>query len=175
MSKGAFHSFLVVCYECVLQILFSLPRFRLFNWFKAMFLRCRGAKIGKCVVFYPGVWIEPGNGLCVGDDVDLAKDVLIGTGGGVTIGDRTMIGFRTQIFSGNHAIPERGKPIFGSGHVRKPTVIEEDVWIGANCIILCGVTIGKGAVVGAGSVVTKSVESYAIVAGNPAKLIRMRD
>ena len=50
-----------------------------------------------------------------------------------------------------------------------------DVWIGANCIITAGVTIGEGAVVAAGSVVTKDVKSYAIVGGIPAKIIRMRE
>lgn len=53
-------------------------------------------------------------------------------------------------------------------------IVQDDVWIGRNAIILSGVTIGQGAVIGAGSVVTKSVPPYAIVAGNPAKLIRYR-
>jgi acetyltransferase-like isoleucine patch superfamily enzyme len=56
--------------------------------------------------------------------------------------------------------------------VAKPVVIKDNAWIGFNSIILKGVTIGKGAVVGAGSVVTRSVPDFAIVAGNPAKLIR---
>lgn len=56
----------------------------------------------------------------------------------------------------------------------KHSTIGNDVWIGANAIIIQGVNIGNGAVIGAGSVVTKDVPSYAIVAGNPAKIIRMR-
>lgn len=55
---------------------------------------------------------------------------------------------------------------------RKPVIIKNKAWIGFNVIILKGVTIGEGAVVGAGSVVTKDVEPYTVVAGNPAKLIR---
>ncbi len=54
-------------------------------------------------------------------------------------------------------------------------MIEDDVWIGANVIILPGVHVKKGAVIGAGSIVTKDVPGYAIVAGNPAKIIRYRD
>jgi maltose O-acetyltransferase len=57
----------------------------------------------------------------------------------------------------------------------RPIVIEDDVWIGARVTILGGVNIGTGAVIGAGSVVTKNVPPYAIVAGNPAKLIRYRN
>ena len=54
----------------------------------------------------------------------------------------------------------------------KPIVINDDVWIGMNCIILKGVTIGEGAIVGAGSVVTKDVPAWTLVAGNPAKVIK---
>lgn len=53
-------------------------------------------------------------------------------------------------------------------------IIEDDVWLGANVIILSGVTIGRGSIVGAGSIVTKNVPKYSIVAGNPAKLIKSR-
>jgi len=134
-----------------------------------------GAKIGKGVVIYPGVWIANGRNLVIGNDVNLAKDVLLLTPGGITIGNRTMIGFRTQIISGNHAIPRGTEKIFGSGHDRKPIIIGQDVWIGANCLILAGVTIGEGAVVTGGSVVTRCVKPYTIVGGNPAKLIRHRD
>jgi acetyltransferase-like isoleucine patch superfamily enzyme len=125
-------------------------------------------------VYYPGVWIVPGRGLALGDDVDLALDVLITTSGGVTIGDRSLIGYRTQILSGNHRIPVGKERIFGSGHVVEPVVIGADVWIGANCTILPGVSIGSGAVVAAGSVVTKDVGEYTVVAGVPAREIRCR-
>lgn len=57
---------------------------------------------------------------------------------------------------------------------RTGIIIEDDVWIGANSVILPGVTIKKGAVVGAGSVVTKDVPSYAVVCGNPARVIKYR-
>lgn len=60
------------------------------------------------------------------------------------------------------------------GKSKGDIVIEDDVWIGANSIILSGVRIGKGAIIGAGSVVTKDVQEYSIVCGNPAKLIRYR-
>lgn len=161
--------------ELFVGLIFSLPRYRTCNAVKSLFLRCMGAKIGKRVIYYPGVWICSGRHLVVGDDVDFAKDVLVGTDGGVTIGDRCLIGFRTQILAGNHRIPPVGQRIFNAGHDRKPVRIGHDVWIGGNCMILAGTTIGEGAVVGAGSVVTRDVPPYAIVAGVPARLIRMRE
>jgi len=175
MKKGILHNFLVVSYEWVMRGLFSLPRYRVLNWLKASLLRLRGAKIGRRVVFYPGVWIAPGDNLEIGDDVDVALEVLITTSGGVRIGDRTLIGYRTQILSANHVIPGRDERIFDAGHDAKPIVIENDVWIAANCMILAGVTIGEGAAVIGGSVVTKSVEPYTVVGGCPANVIKVRE
>lgn len=166
--------FLVVSYEFIMSVTFSLPRYRFFIFLKQVLLRMMGAKFGKRVVIYPGVWISPGRNLVVMDDVDLAKDVLITTTGGVTIGARTLIGYRTQIISSNHSIPPIGEPFPISGDVHASVSIDDDVWIGANCVITPGVSIGKGAVVAAGSVVTKDVLPNAIVGGVPAKLIKMR-
>lgn len=176
MNKNTFfHTFLVVTYELLLTIIFSLPRYKTFNRLKAFFLSLVGAKIGKRVVFYPGVWVAPGRNLVVGDDVDFALDVLVTSSGGVNIGDRTLIGYRTQILSSNHRIPEGHGRIFDAGHDSKPIVIGKDVWIGANCLILPGITIGDGAVVAGGSVVTKDVAAFTIVAGNPARVLKERN
>lgn len=166
---------LVSWYEFVMAMVLGLPRLRSCIWIKKQFLQLMGAKIGRGVVIYPGVWINPGRHLVVEDDVDLAKDVLITTSGGVFIGKRTLIGYRTQILSANHSIPKIGEPFPISGDVYKPIHIANDVWIGANCIITAGVTIGEGAVIAAGSVVTKDVPANAIVGGVPAKLIKMRE
>ncbi len=163
----------VVAYEFLYRILFSLPRFSFINYCKKLMLGWLGAQIGKRPIFYPGVWIMPGRNLVVGNDVDFALDVLITTGGGVQIGDRVLIGYRTQILSSNHHINGR-EPIFNSGHVYKQVVIGNDVWIGAGVIVLPGVTIGEGAVIAAGSVVTKDVPAFTIAAGVPARVIRER-
>lgn len=173
-EKGALHAFLVVSYEAVMQLLFALPRYPLCNWVKAAFLKASGARIGKRVTFYPGVWITPGRNLVAGDDVDFAHGVLVTTAGGVEIGDRTLIGYRAQILSVNHVIPEERGRIFNAGHEPHAVRIGRDVWIGANALVLPGITVGDGAVVAGGSVVTKSVEPYAIVAGNPARVLRHR-
>lgn len=175
MKQGAIKGFVVVSYETVMSFLFLLPRYHTLNRIKRLFLILNGATIGKRVVFYPGVWIAPGRNLRIGDDVDLALNVQIETSGGVTIGDRTLVGYGTKIFSRNHIMPQKPEPIFGNGHRFNAVSIGKDVWLGANVIVLPGRTIGDGAVVGAGSVVTKDVAPYTIVAGNPAKLVRERD
>lgn len=167
--------FVVVSYEMVMNMLFSLPRYPFFVWMKKSLLKLMGARIGRHVVIYPGVWITPGRNLEIGDGVDLAKDVIITTGGGVRIGERTLVGYRTQILSANHTIPPAGEPFPVSGDSFAQINIGNDVWIGANCIITAGVTIGPGAVVAAGSVVTRDVPANGIVAGVPAKIIRTRE
>ncbi|MGR0306248.1 acyltransferase [Acinetobacter beijerinckii] len=166
---------LVVLIETISCLIFKLPRFRLFNYFKSLYLRVFfKAKIGRRVIFYPDIWIFTGRKLILGDDVDLATGVLITTDGGVSIGDRTLVGYGTKILSSNHNVPKLPDRIFDSGHTKAPVMIGNDAWLGANCIILPGVTIGDGAVVAAGSVVTKDVPANVFVGGIPAKIIKER-
>nr|WP_238566673.1 acyltransferase [Nonlabens ulvanivorans] len=169
-------NFLVCTYESMSSIVFSLPRHQVFNVIKSNYLRLQGgAKIGKSITYYPGIKINPCRKLKLGNHVDLAWGVIITTGGQVEIGDRTLIGYRTIISSANHVIPENKGHIFGSGHNKEKVIIECDVWIGGNCTIVAGVIIGEGAVIAAGSVVTKDVEPFTIVGGVPAKLIKKRN
>lgn len=157
------------------SILFLLPRIRLFNWLKSNYLSLFfNATIGQRVVYYPGVTIFTGRGLKVGNDVDFARGVQVYSDGGIEIGDRVLIGFNTIIISVNHKIPKSTSPIFSAGYENKKIIINEDVWIGCNCTILPGVCIGQGAVVAAGSVVTKNISPYSIVGGVPAKELKSR-
>jgi acetyltransferase-like isoleucine patch superfamily enzyme len=167
-------NFMVCTYELLSAIVFALPRHKVFNLVKSNYLRIQGSKVGKKVTFYPGIKINPCMNINIGNHVDLAWNVIITTGGGVDIGDRSLIGYGTMILSGNHVIPNNHGRIFGAGHITKKVVIGSDVWIGCNCSILPGVTIGEGAVVAAGSVVTKDVPPFMIVAGVPAKIIKER-
>lgn len=108
----------------------------------------------------------------VGENVSLAAYVHIWGGGGVTIGNRVMIGTHTSITSLTHDY--RPMLMFDT-LVKKQVVIDDDVWIGSNVVILPNTRIGKGAVVGAGSIVTKDVKSGAIVFGVPAREHGMRE
>ncbi|MBQ0143286.1 MAG: CatB-related O-acetyltransferase [Prevotellaceae bacterium] len=96
----------------------------------------------------------------------------------ICIGNDVYIGPRVTIMAGNHNFRDIGVFIFDNHDKRDgddlPVIIEDDTWIGCNVTILKGVTVGRGAIVGAGAVVTKNVPPYAIVGGNPAKLIRYR-
>ncbi|RYU90398.1 acyltransferase [Mucilaginibacter terrigena] len=167
--------FAIASFEFLSSIVFALPRHKFLNFFKANFLRLLGSKVGKRITFYPGIKLSPGNNLILGDHVDLAWGVLVTTSGGVEIGDRTLVGYNTMIFSANHVIPPGIDKIFYAGHDKRKVTIANDVWIGAGCIILPGVTIGEGAVIAGGSVVTKNVEPFTMVGGIPAKLIKKRN
>lgn len=117
---------------------------------------------------------EPGVGLIVGDDFYMGPHGFIGAGGGIKIGKRVVVGAYVQLLAENHNFSDASKPICEQGVTRKGIQIEDDVWIGNNVIVLDGVKIGAGSVIAAGSVVTKDVLSFSVVAGNPAKLIKMR-
>jgi len=85
-----------------------------------------------------------------------------------------MISPRVSIYAENHVFDSTEDTIKSQGVKRKTVVIEDDCWIAANSIILAGVTIGKGSVVAAGSVVSKDVPPYSVVAGVPARIIKSR-
>jgi acetyltransferase-like isoleucine patch superfamily enzyme len=98
------------------------------------------------------------------------------SGGKISIGDKCLISQNITIVASNHKFQDRNIPIIEQGWStdKNFVIIGNDVWIGANCVVLPGVIIGDGAVVGAGSIVTKDVPEYAIVCGNPARIIKYR-
>ncbi len=91
----------------------------------------------------------------------------------IEIGRRCMIGPHCYITDGDHStLP--GIPVQAQPMQKAPVVLEDEVWVGSHVVILPGVRIGHGAVIGAGSVVTRSVPANAIACGVPARVIRMR-
>lgn len=93
----------------------------------------------------------------------------------VQIGAYTMLANDVRIIGGDHKYNLPGIPIIYSGRdVLRPTLIGRDCWIGAYSIIMCGVKIGEGSIIAAGSIVTKDVEPYSIYGGIPAKKIKNR-
>ena len=123
--------------------------------------------------------IEHGVDLGTGQEVEIGNNSVIGINCRIAvhvrIHDYVLIGPEVIIISQNHAFSDTQTPICLQGfEPSKPVIIEDDVWIGARAIILPGVIIGRGAVVGAGSVVTKDIPPYAVVCGNPAKILKYR-
>lgn len=102
---------------------------------------------------------------------------LFADGGGIEIGEGTILAHEVQILARNHCYdaPDLKYVPYDERFDEKPVKIGRYVWIGARVIILPGVTVGDGAVIAAGSVVTKDVPECAVVGGNPAKIIKYRD
>jgi acetyltransferase-like isoleucine patch superfamily enzyme len=137
-----------------------------------------GPKFARCgdgLVMLQGVYIYPLNRVTVGRNFLVAGNVMINAGGGFTAGDDVLIGPQTKIWTINQRFDDPAKPVREQGYEQKPVVIGNDVWIGAQCVILPGVTIGDHAVVGAGSVVSRDVPPWSIAVGNPARVVRSRD
>jgi acetyltransferase-like isoleucine patch superfamily enzyme len=91
--------------------------------------------------------------------------------GGLVIGDNVLIAHHVTIIPANHRVHDLARPINVQGDEVEPITIESDVWIGANAVILAGVTVGTGAVVAAGAVVDKDVAPFTVVGGVPARAI----
>lgn len=116
--------------------------------------------------------VELGNSVYIGNNC-----IIQSAHGNIKIGNHVMFGPGVNLHGGNHIMNQVG---IYMDQVKKKAgddpdlIVEDDVWIGANAIILGGVTIGKGSVVGAGTIVTKSVPPYSVVVGNPGKVIKKR-
>ena len=125
------------------------------------------------------LWIAEGEAgaaprLELGDRVFVGRNAYLGVYQPIHIGNSTIIGAYCYIISANHKFERRDVPIRDQGYGGSPIVIEEDVWIGTHVVVLPGVTIGKGAIIAAGSIVNKSVPPYAIWGGVPARAIKQR-
>lgn len=144
----------------------------------------------------PNIYISPnstlaakprliiGDGTAVGSETQLGVDVQIGSQctvnagvtvwGKVNIGDNVSIATGARILGFNHGTESLSEPISEQPLTSKGILLGDDIWLGANAIILDGVKVGSHSVIGAGAVVTKNVTQYSIVAGNPAKFLKSR-
>ena len=106
---------------------------------------------------------------------NINSNINASVGGNIMIESHCAIGPGVVMRTANHRYSDPNMLIQNQGHDSADITIEDDCWIGANAIILGGVHIGKGAVIGAGSVVTKDIPSMAIAVGVPAKVIKYRE
>ncbi|MFN7965638.1 MAG: acyltransferase [Acidobacteriota bacterium] len=141
-----------------------------------LYFRARLKRVGKRFRIGIGSMILNPENVSVGDDVYWGPGTVIGTPSEVIVGDRVMFGPQVMLIGGDHDLSNVSCPLrfVPAPPPVDPIVIGADVWLGARVIVLKGVRIGDGAVVGAGSVVTKDLPSGCIAVGNPARVLRVR-
>lgn len=159
------------------------------KWFVNPFYHKKGK--GACIRRRTRIDVVPWNKFELGDYSTIEDFSAVNNGvGPVIIGDRTKIGLSNTIIgpvtigndirlaqnitlSGlNHNYEDISLPIHEQGVSTSPIVIEDETWIGANVVVLAGVTIGKHSVVAAGSIVTKNIPTYSVAVGNPARVVK---
>lgn len=141
------------------------------KYIRFFFIKNSINRCGRNVIIQSNVLISPFTE--IGSNVEINEFVRIRAN--VKIGDNVLIAPNVQLISINHEFTDITIPINLQGEKIGFIIIEDDVWIGTAAIVLPNVTIGKGAIVGAGAIVTKDVPSYAIVVGNPARIIKYRN
>lgn len=126
------------------------------------------------ILICTGVIAHQGKGIFIGKGTGINTGAYLGGQGGIHIGEQVIIGPGVQIFSENHNYEQPGIAIKDQGVTRLGVSIGDHCWLGGRVTVLDGVHIGKGCVVAAGSVVTKSCPDYSILAGVPARIIKSR-
>ena len=142
-----------------------------------------GIILGDNVTISRGVMIRPssyyggdcGKGLTMGDHSSFGPYCFVGCSGKITIGNNVMFGPKCSLFAENHVFSDTSQTIKSQGVSNKGIVVEDDCWIGSNVIILDGVTIGKGSVIGGGTLISKDVPPYSLVIDERTKRIRTRE
>lgn len=136
-------------------------------------------RIGARTTIDAFVKIKPAGGsgeLVIGDDCAINSGTVIYTGNGIRIGDAVLIAANCTLAPTNHQFSDAAKRIRDQGFQpsRGGIVIGDDVWLGANVVVLDGAVIGQGCVVAAGAVVRGELEPYSVYAGSPAKRVSAR-
>lgn len=134
-----------------------------------------GIRIGNnCHIFDGVLLFSYGGNITIGDWCNINPYTVIYGHGNTTIGNNVLIAGHCMIIPNNHMYSNPHVNIMEQGNTSKGIFIEDDVWIAHGCSILDGVTIGKGSVIAAGSVVNTSVPPYSVYGGIPAKFIKKR-
>jgi len=136
---------------------------------RRLFYKFAGAKIGKGVKIHENVFIYRPYNLEIGDYSEIGTGAIISSRKKIKIGKNVGIGPQSSIYDNDHKMPLGPKE---EDMIDSPIEIKDGAWIGTRAIILRGVTIGKNATIGAGSVVNRDVPDKAVVSGNPAKIIK---
>ena len=133
-----------------------------------LFSKLTGTQVDKSFRCFPPFYTDCGKNIKIGKNVFINACCRFQDQGGIEIGDGSLIGHNTTIATLNHDFnPDKRANLHPS-----PVKIGKNVWIGSDCTILPGVEIGDGAVIGAGSVVTKNVPANSIAVGSPARVIK---
>lgn len=149
----------------MLKVVGWLPSHRL----RLLLYRVFGMQIGRGSHIYMGAEIRAPRWIKIGTGTSIGHDAILDGRGRLTIGNNVNLSSGVWIWTRSHDV---NSPTFAG--TRAPVIIEDYAWLSCRVVILQGVTIGEGAVVAAGAVVTKDVESYTIVGGVPAKKIGER-
>ncbi|MCX6842142.1 MAG: acyltransferase [candidate division WOR-3 bacterium] len=145
----------------------AFPRFRVWYWRKRGYAFAKRCYIARDVYFLGKV--------SMGEGSSISNNCMFNGGKvGITIGKKVMIAPNCVLAAFSHGYSDLEKPMIDQPVVEAPVVIEDDVWIAANCTIAKGVRLGHGCIVGSNSVVTRDVEPYSIVGGVPAIVIGTR-
>jgi acetyltransferase-like isoleucine patch superfamily enzyme len=144
------------------------------GWLRSVFMPSFLQHLGRNTVLQTNVRFTKPENISIGANCNIACGAFLTGGGGIRIGDWVGFGPDVKIWSVNHRFDDPDRPWLLQGWEYKPVVIEDDVWLGANVFVMPGVTIGKGAIVSAGSVVYKSVPAFSLVAGNPGRVVGWR-
>jgi len=142
-------------------------------------VRGSNIEIGAGAVVDSFVKIKPAGGrgnIVIGPESVVNAGCVLYTGNGISIGSSVLIAANCTFAPTNHEFSEKDKTIRSQGFApsKGGILIEDDVWIGANCVLLDGAIVRTGSIVGAGSVIRGELPAYGVYGGNPIKLIRMR-
>jgi len=148
-----------------------------FNRIKTQILVDQLSEIGVDSTIDFNVTMHYVENIKIGSNVFIGRNVLLAAYDSITIGDGCAIAAGCKLISGNHSYSQPGSVNNQSvkTYILDPIILENDVWLGYNVIVLPGVILGRECIVAAGSVVTKSFPEFSIIAGVPAKIIKMRN